>query len=136
MRLTILFDSPYYVGLVEDERDGLLYAARQIFGAEPSDQLVYEFVQRDLLPLMRTMTVGVPVETRTTARVNPKRRLREVRRALAERGLTSAAHKAMRAQLEQNKQERQQDSRADREAHRQHVRAVAAEKARARHRGH
>lgn len=136
MRLTILFDSPYYVAVVEDERDGLLYAARHIFGAEPSDQLVYEFVQRDLLPLTRNMTVGVPVETRTTAPVNPKRRLREVRRALAERGVTSAAHEAMCAQIEQNQRARQQDSRADREAHRRHVREVAAEKARAKHRGH
>ncbi len=136
MQLTILFDSPYYVGLVEDERDGLLYAARHIFGAEPSDQLVYEFVQRDLLALMRTMTVGIPAEARTTAPVNPKRMQREVRRALAEHGITRIAHEAMRAQIEQNKQGRQQDSRADREARRRHIREVTAEKARAKHRGH
>ena len=64
MRLTVLFDTPYWIGLSEVERDGCLYVARHIFGAEPSDAEVSEFVQRDLLTLQARMTVGVPIEQR------------------------------------------------------------------------
>ena len=100
MRLTILFDSPYWIGLLEDERDGLLYAARYIFGAEPSDQEVYQFVLHDLLSLTAQMTVGIPFEQNLQRHVNPKRMQREVRRELAQAGITSKAQEAMRLQIE------------------------------------
>ena len=60
LRLTILFDAPYWVGLVEKCRDDRLYVARHVFGAEPSDTEIEAFVLRDLSALMRTMTVGLP----------------------------------------------------------------------------
>ncbi len=135
MRLTILFDSPYWIGLLEDERDGLLYAARYIFGAEPSDQEVYQFVQRDLLSLTAQMSVGIPFEQNPHRQVNPKRMQREVRRELAQAGITSKAQEAMRLQIETNKQQRQQQNRAERDALRDYKRTVAREKAKARHRG-
>ncbi len=135
MQLTILFDDPYYVGLLEIEREGLLYAARHIFGADPSDQEVFEFVRRDLLPLQARMTVGIPVEAGTMKRVNPKRMQREVRRQVAQQGISSKAHEAMRAQIEQNKVERHQITREQREAQKLHKREVARLKARERHRG-
>jgi len=83
MRLTILFDTPYWVGVLEIERDGLLSVARHIFGADPSEQEVYEFVQRDLLKLQDRMTVGVPVDGAEHRHINPKRLQREIKRDLA-----------------------------------------------------
>ncbi len=136
MRLTILFDSPYWIGLLEDERDGFLYAARYIFGAEPSDQQVYAFVQHDLLDLTAQMTVGLPIETAERHPVNPKRMQREVRRELSQTGVTTKAQEAMRLQIESRKRIRREDKREQRDALRDHKRAVAREKARAKHRGH
>jgi hypothetical protein len=136
MRLTILFDSPYWIGLLELERDGLLYAAKYIFGAEPSDTEVFEFVQCDLLNLQARMTVGLPIDDRQADHpVNPKRIQREVRRTLAEQGITSKAHEAMRLQLESVKQFRATISKEQREAERAYKREVAQSKAKARHRG-
>lgn len=137
MRLTILFDPPYWIGLLEAESDGLLYAVRHIFGAEPSDAEVYAFVQRDLIPLMRSMTVGIPVDEGATSRhINPKRMQREMRREVLREGISSKAHEAMRLQIEANVQERHVISRAERDAQRQHKRDVAAAKAKAKHKGH
>jgi hypothetical protein len=135
MKLTILFDAPYWIGLLEDERDGCLYVARHIFGAEPSDPEVYEFIQRDFAPLCRQMTVGVPIESSSQRHVNPKRKQREVRRELAQAGISTRSQDAIRLQLEQNKQERRQESRQQREEHKAYKRAVAREKAKARHKG-
>ena len=136
MRLTILFDSPYWIGLLELERDGYLYAARYIFGAEPGDAEVCQFVQRDLLKLQARMTVGIPIEHRVEQpRPNPKRVQREVRQQIAEQGIPSKAHEAMRLQIEQNKQQLTQVSREQRDALREYKREIAREKAKARHRG-
>lgn len=136
MRLTILFDDPYWIGLLEDERDGCLYASRHVFGAEPSDAQVYDFVLRDIAVLLAQMTVGVPVTAAAAHTVGFKRRLREARRATEERGIASRAQDALRRQLEQNQQARRQVSREEREAEKEHKRAVARQKAREKHRGH
>ncbi|HEX2905925.1 MAG TPA: YjdF family protein [Phototrophicaceae bacterium] len=137
MRLTILFDPPYWVGLLEDERDGYLYAARHIFGAEPSDQEVYAFIQTDFVRLCQQMTVGVPIsETAAPRHINPKRRQREVRRELSQLGIATKAQEALRLQLEHHKHERQQENREEREAQQTYKRALAREKAKARHKGH
>ncbi len=137
MRLTILFDPPYWIGLLEAESDGLLYAARHIFGSEPSDAEVYTFVQNDLLPLMQTMTVGLPIDSASTSRhINPKRLQRVIRREVLRTDVPSKAHEAMRLQIEANTQERITISRTQRDQKRQNKRDVAAAKAKAKHKGH
>ena len=136
MRLTILFDAPYWIGLLEWEEAGLLYAARHIFGAEPSDQEIYHFVQHDLLRLHAQVTIGVPIESRSATHMNPKRMQRAIRRAIAADGIPDKAFEAMRLQIEQHKIERRQISKAERDAERSHQREMAHAKARARHRGH
>ncbi len=60
MRLTILFNDPYWIGLLEVERDGSLYTAIHSFGAEPGDPELYGFVVHHLALLQARMTVGSP----------------------------------------------------------------------------
>jgi len=134
-RLTILFDAPYWIGLLELEDEGVLYAARHIFGAEPSDQEVYEFVQREVTQLLASMTAGIPLAAAPRRTMSFKRMQRETKRAVLNTEITSRAYEAMRVQLEQHKQARQHTSREEREQHREHKRAVAEMKAKARHRG-
>lgn len=135
--LTVYFDDPYWVGVLEEERDGYLFAARYIFGAEPSDQEIYDFVQHEYLALHSRMTAGVrATESILKRTINPKRMQREVRRTLQEAGVSSKAHEAMRLQQEVNKKERQQSAKADRDAHKAYKRVVAQQKAKAKHRGH
>ncbi len=136
MTFTIFFDHPYWVGVLEEERDGLLYVARHVFGAEPSEQEVLEFVRHDFDSLWQQMTVGIEVESVAARQLNPKRMQREVRRMMVEPALSTKAQEAMRVQIEHNKQERKAVSRANREAERDYKRQVAREKAKARHRGH
>ena len=136
MRLTVLFDPPYWIGLLEDERDGLLYVTRYIFGAEPSDQQVYEFVLREAVSLFARMTVGVPTESAEEHRVGYKRMIREAKRATEERGISTQAQQAIRQQIEANQQARRVICRADREAERDRRREIARQKAKDKHRGH
>jgi hypothetical protein len=136
MKLTVFFDPPYWVGVLEEERDGVLYAARHVFGAMPGNQEIYDLVLHDLDHLRARMTAGVPVDAADDApRKNPKRLQREIRRELARQGVTSKAHEAMRREIEQHKEARQKQTRAERDALKKHKRRVRREKARQRHRG-
>ena len=122
--------------MLEVERDGCLYAARHIFGAEPSDAEVCEFIQRDLFALQARMTVGIPIEQAAITRhPNSKRVQREVRQQIAQQDMPSKAHEAMRLQIEQNKRQSVQFSRERREALRDRKHEIERNKAKARHRG-
>ncbi len=135
MQLTIFFKDPYWVGLIEIERESCLYAATHIFGAEPADQVVYQFVLRDLAELLPHMTAGISVEATKHRHVNPKRKQREAHRQVMQRGMSTKAQEAVKQQFEQNQQERVLATRAQRDALRDHKREVARDKARAKHRG-
>jgi hypothetical protein len=135
MQLTILFQDPYWVGILESIRDEHLYVVRYIFGSEPSDAEVYEMIQHHWRELMGRMTVGLPIEMPAERPTNPKRRQREIRQAIAAHGLSTKAQEAMRLQIEMGKQMRKDDQRADREALKAYKRDRAVEKAKAKHRG-
>jgi hypothetical protein len=123
MKLTVFFDPPYWVGVLEEERDGVLYAACYIFGAMPGNQEIYDFVRHDLNNLRARMTVGVPVDPADHARrKNPKRLQREIRRDLDKQGVTRQAHDAIRREFEQHKRDRREQTRAEREAAQGHKR--------------
>lgn len=79
IQATIFFDKRYWVGTFErTDKEG--YAvARHIFGAEPTDPEVYEFV----LTHYQELKFGEPKEfTIEIKRMNPKRVQREVRREM------------------------------------------------------
>ena len=44
--LTVFFEEPFWVGVFERSEKGKLSAAKVIFGAEPKDREVFEFVLR------------------------------------------------------------------------------------------
>jgi hypothetical protein len=133
---TVYFESPYWVGVLEEERESRLFVARHVFGAEPSDQEIYEFVCNDLDALKRRMSVSVAVETRTVKKINPKRLQREVQRILDQHGISSKAEEVMRLQREVNKKERRVETREMKEARNDYKRTIAKQKAKAKHRGH
>lgn len=71
--LTVLFEAPFWVGVVERVEDGRLSACRIVFGAEPKDYEVWEYVLRSYSGLK----FSPEVETaRKRAAGDPKRRAR------------------------------------------------------------
>ena len=133
--LTIFFEDPFWVGVVEQQSDGRLQVARHLFGAEPAPGEVLQFVQRQMVRLIERSSVAVAVETAAPRAVRPKRAAREASRALAQRGSSTQSQAAIRLQLEQNKQIHKQRSKAEREAEATYKRQLKLEKAKARHRG-
>jgi hypothetical protein len=133
--LTIFFEDPFWVGVVERQAEGRLQAARHLFGSEPAPAEILEFVLRQMFRLIERSSTAIEVEQIAPRAVNPKRAAREASRALAQRGSSTQSQAALRLQLEQNKQIRKQHSKAEREAEADYKRQIKLEKAKARHRG-
>ena len=131
--LTILFDDPFWIGLCERELDGRYEAARIVFGAEPKDYEIYEF----LLKNWGRLRFSPPIKAEATLekKINPKRMQREINSQLQDKGIGTKAQQALKLQHEQYKLERKTKSREQREAEKERQYALRQEKKKAKHRG-
>jgi hypothetical protein len=136
MYLTVYFDGQFWIGLVECADADRLRVACHIFGAEPSDGEVLNFVLSDLLSVAARATAAVEIESRIKAIHNPKRAAREAAKVMRQPALSTKAQAALQLQHEQNKIVQRRQTQAEREAEADRKREIAREKARQRHRGH
>ncbi len=139
--LTLYFDGQFWIGLIECVDDTCtgaprLRMTRYVFGAEPSDIQVLEFVQSQLLEVAARATVDVVVDRKVKAIRNPKRAAREAAKIMRQLIVSTKAQQALQLQHEQNKQEHHERTKAEREAEEKRRREIKREKAKQRHRGH
>ena len=100
--LTVFHDGQFWVGLAEHVEDGTYGAARIVFGAEPSDEEILQFVASEWAKL--AFFGDEPAEASEPAR-NPKRRAREAARALKRPAMGTKAQQALARQREAMKRE-------------------------------
>lgn len=137
IKATIFFEGPFWVGSFErTDKEG--YAvARKVFGGEPSDAEIYEFVLKDY----HELKFGKPQEFELTIkRVNPKRLQREVRREMERvKQMTrpsTLAQDYMREELEKNKKEKKRNTSAQKQARKEAQFLLKQDKKKQKHRGH
>lgn len=135
MKLTVYYEGPYWVGVVQDEDEGRVRAGRFIFGSEPADAEVLEFISEHLTPLMESMTAKVEGKRMPTRRVNPKRLQRLAAEESRAHGAGTYADQAIKLQMEQRKQLRRVIGKAQREELKERKREIARQKAKDKHRG-
>ena len=100
--LTVYHDGQFWVGLAEHVEDGRYGVARIVFGAEPSDEEILQFVASEWEKL--SFFGDEATETSKPAR-NPKRRAREASKALKQPAMGTKAQQALAAQREALKRE-------------------------------
>lgn len=137
MRITIYFDGQFWVALIEREWEGRLQACRHVFGAEPGDGELAQFLESELPALLRRMQAGVCLpDAQRPRRVNAKRLQREVAAQLRAAPVSRLTHEALQAQLQLRKQGAQAERKLRREAEQERRWQLAREKARKKARGH
>ena len=99
--LTVYHDGQL-VGLAERVEDGRYGVARIVFGAEPSDEEILQFVTSKWEKL--SFCGDEPTETKNLAR-NPKRRAREAAKALKQPAMSTKVQQALADQRENMKRE-------------------------------
>ncbi len=100
--LTVYHDGQFWIGLAEHVEDGRYGVARIVFGAEPSNEEILQFVVGKWEKL--SSFDGKPAEASKPAK-NPKRRAREAAKALKQPAMSTKAQQALAAQREALKQE-------------------------------
>lgn len=135
MKLTVYYDGKYWVGVVEELDEGKLKAGRYLFGTEPHDAEVLEFIEHQLLPLMERCAQGVNTVAHEVRKINPKRLARQAAQELKAKGVSSRAQQALRLEYEARKLEKQSFSRQQREEMELRKYELRRLKAKAKHRG-
>ncbi len=107
-KLTVYFDDPFWVGVFECVEDGCLQTCRVVFGPEPKDYEVYEFVLKHYNELK--FSKPVKIREKENTRINPKRLQRQISKSLQNKGISTKAQEAIRLQREENKLERKKKS--------------------------
>ncbi|WP_338143650.1 YjdF family protein [Brevibacillus laterosporus] len=96
-----------------------------------------EFVQKDLRDLLDRATISsVLALDKKERRINPKRMIREARKEMNNRGVSTKAEQAIQQDLEKRKKERKVLSKERKEEIATYKREVARRKAKEKHRGH
>lgn len=100
--LTVYHDGQFWVGLAERVEDGRYGVARIVFGTEPSNEEILQFITGKWAKL--AFFGGDHAETSKPAK-NPKRRAREAAKALRQPAMSTKAQQALANQRETMKRE-------------------------------
>ena len=133
-KLTVRFENPFWVGIIEVEDEEGYRVARHVFGAEPTTPEVLRFVCDKWRELR--FTDGIQIQVEQAKRINPKRLRRMIEKEIrsnARRG--TKAQQALAEQREAAKGESEALSRARREERRRERFAKRTEKRKRKHRG-
>ncbi|MBS5165961.1 MAG: YjdF family protein [Butyricicoccus pullicaecorum] len=132
-KLTVYFEEPFWVGVFERFKEGKLSAAKVVFGAEPKDYEVLEYIQKYYFSLKFSPAVDMVVKD---AKRNPKRIHRQAKKQMKEIGIGTKSQQALNLQREQNKQTRKARNREQRKAEEQRLFELKQQKKREKHKGH
>lgn len=132
--LTVFFEDPFWVGVYE-RQDGEKYeASRIVFGHEPKDNEVYEFMLRNWNKLK--FSPAVEADAVSQKSISPKRMNRLINRQLSANGVGTKAQQALKLQYEQSKLERKASSRQKREEEKDRQFELRKMKRKEKHKGH
>jgi len=132
-KLTVYFEEPFWVGVFEHIEGGKLSVAKVIFGAEPKDYEVQEYIQKYYSDLKFSMAVDTAVKDISR---NSKRMQRQARKQMLKKGIGTKSQQLLKLQHEQNKQERKERSHKKKETEEHIMFELKQQKKKERHKGH
>ena len=132
VKLTVFFEHPFWVVVFERVEENRCSVCRVVFGSQPKDYEVYEFVLQQYRHLR--FSTGEAVEVKRE-KANPKRVQREARKESKQIGISSKSQMALQQQREEMKLERRVESKQQRELEKKRKFQLKQEKRKQKHRG-
>lgn len=132
VRLQILFEDPFWIGLLERRENGTLSVSKVTFGAEPREPEVLAFYIKNWRHLRFSPAVPCPEQEKYQ---NPKRRSRDARR-IQQTGIGTRSQQALQLQREQQKQERKMVSKEEKLREQERQFQLRRQKKKEKHKGH
>ncbi len=131
-KLTVFFETPFWVGVFERVSDEKLSVCKVTFGAEPKDYEIYDFILKNYYHLR--FSPAMETDTKEACH-NFKRVQREVRKQIESIGIGTKSQQALKLQQEQMKTECKTMSREQREAEKERRFELKRQKKKEKHRG-
>lgn len=132
---TVLFEDPFWVGIYECIYDKRYEVCKITFGAEPKDSEIYAFMLKHWNDIEKRCAVDKREKT-VFKTVNPKRKLREVRKQLSKNeGIGTKAQQALKKQYEESKIAKKSISRKKCAAEKDRLYEISRQKRKEKHRG-
>lgn len=133
-KCTVYFEDPYWVGVFERADENGCSVARFVFGGEPTEAELLQFV----LSNFHTLCFSQPAayQKMEEQEAGFKRRQRQARQQMRQQGIGTYAQRALQAEYERVKQAHQEESREDREAHEREKFLLRQARKKEKHRGH
>jgi hypothetical protein len=136
MSLTIYHDGQFWVGIIEVVEDGKLRAFRYVFGTEPKDTEILDFIYYKLLNIInQSVHSGIDVEGKLDKKINPKRLQRQVAKQINKVGVSTKAQEAMKQEYEEKKKSKKKRAKQYREELKDQKYLMKKQKAKAKHKG-
>lgn len=135
-KLTICFEEPFWVGLVEVENEGDYRVARYVFGSEPSEPEIEQFIHDRWRSLHFTADMKVE-KIGGTKKINHKRMQRVIEKEIAANASRGTkAQQAIALQREAQAAESKEKTKARREVEKEARFQQKQQKRKQKHRGH
>lgn len=132
-KFTVFFDDPFWIGIFERIESNKLSVCKITFGAEPTDAEIYAF----LLSHYNKLKFSRPIKTEQKQKAdNPKRRIRNAKKMLENKGIGTKSQQALKKQYEEMKTERKASGKEQREAEKQRQFDLKQQKRKEKHKGH
>lgn len=133
IKLTLSFDGVFWVGIFERTYEGKYEASRFVFGSEPKDYEVYNFVLRNFYNVK--FTASLPHEEIEGKKINPKRMQREIKKEIENREVGTKAQLAIKLQYEENKTQSKKARKERKEEEKERKFLLNIEKRKLKHKG-
>lgn len=130
--LIVCFQKPFWSGIFQRFENNKLYVAKVVFGAEPKEYEIYEFVLKHYDELQFSPAVDASFKEK---KINPKRLQREIRKQTECKGIGTKSQQALSLQREQFKASKKVKSREIKEAEKQRKFDLKQQKKKDKHRG-
>ena len=132
--LTGLFENPFWIGVFEDEFGKNYEVARVVFGPEPTDVQLYEFILKNYLSLpFGKSTLDKPS---TQKEISYKRMQRKIKKEQSKETIGTKAQNAIKLQYESHKTEKKKEAKLRKEQEEQLKFALRQQKKKEKHKGH
>lgn len=136
IKLTILFNEPFWVGIFEVMEDYELKVCKVTFGAEPKDQEVHEFILMNFYRLDFGGSVKLEKKDLVIKKQNPKRLQRNIRKETDTKEIGTKAQIAMKLQHDQLKLERKNKTKEQKLQEEERKFSIRQRKKLDKHKGH
>ncbi|MCT4660363.1 MAG: YjdF family protein [Tissierellales bacterium] len=134
LKLSIIFEKPFWIGLFEFENSNCYEVAKITFGAEPKDGEILDFICKNFYKLnfssQSTNQISKP------KKINPKKQQRDIQKICRPKGIGTKAQEALKKQHEENKAIRKKNKKNAKDHHKQYIYDLKQKKKKQKKKGH